>query len=232
VITGEVIGVWHRGGAAAGRPGRASGVVPLPADPGGRRSWADDPPARAAGPRAGRGRASGPVRAGRAGVTAHDRPLDPGLALGWVRGAGPAGPPGHPAHRRGCAGAGCRAEAGTAGADRRADRPDLACPVRLVPLGAHAAAAFRAAGAEHPPRWPPAAGVWPVRGRSADRAVDRGRAARPARRGPQGLPVLLHRRSQQGGDGRAVGLLRGHDPAGRRAAPGAGRPRRPRRHLR
>ena len=35
-----------------------------------------------------------------------------------------------------------------------------------------------------------------------------------------------------GGDGRPVGILRGHRPAGRRAAPGAGRPRHPRIDLR
>ena len=49
----------------------------------------------------------------------------------------------------------------------------------------------------------------------------------PEHRRPQGVPVRLHRRSFPGGDGRPVGLLRGQRAAGRRAAPGAGRPRRP-----
>ena len=58
----------------------------------------------------------------------------------------------------------------------------LRASLRLVAVGAHAAAAFRAAGADHPPGRPPAAGLF---GRfeavPAERAVDRRRAARPAR---------------------------------------------------
>ena len=53
--------------------------------------------------------------------------------------------------------------------------------VRLVAVGAHAAAAFRAAGAHYPPGRAAAAGLRPVRGVPAERAVDRRRAARAAR---------------------------------------------------
>ena len=73
----------------------------------------------------------------------------------------------------------------------------------------------------------PAAGLRPVRGGPAERAVDRRRAARPADRRPQGVPVLLPGRSLPGGDGRPLGILRRQRAAGRRAAPGAGRPGRP-----
>ena len=58
------------------------------------------------------------------------------------------------------------------------------------------------------------------------------RAARPADRRPQGVPVLLPGRSLPGGDGRPLGILRRQRAAGRRAAPGAGRPGRPGGHLR
>ena len=73
-----------------------------------------------------------------------------------VRRAGPAGPAGHPAHRRGRAGAGRRAEAGEPGPHRRAGAADPAGQLRLVPVGAHPAAALRAAGADHPPGRSPA----------------------------------------------------------------------------
>ena len=102
----------------------------------------------------------------------------------------------------------------------------LRATLRLVPVGAHAAAAFRAAGADHPPGRAPPQAVRPVRGRPAERAVDRRRAARAADRRPQGVPVLLPGRSLPGGDGRPVGLFRRQRPAGRGAAPRAGRPRR------
>ena len=49
------------------------------------------------------------------------------------------------------AGAGRRAEAGETRPHRRAGDADLAGVVRLVAVGAHAAAALRAAGADHPP---------------------------------------------------------------------------------
>ena len=61
-------------------------------------------------------------------------------------------------------------------------RPDPAGHLRLVPVGAHPAAALRAAGAHHPPGRAPAGGLRPVRGGPAERAVDRRRAARPAGR--------------------------------------------------
>ena len=67
----------------------------------------------------------------------------------------------------------------------------------------------------------------PVRVRAAERDVDRRRPARPAHRRPQGLPVLLPGRSFPCGDGGPLGVLRGHGAAGCRAAPGAGRQRRP-----
>ena len=78
----------------------------------------------------------------------------------------------------------------------------------------------------------PAGGIRPVRGVPAERDVDRRRAARPADRRPQGVPVRLPGRPFPGGDGRPLGVLRGQRAAGRRAAPGAGRPRRPGRHIR
>ena len=115
---------------------------------------------------------------------------------------------------------------------RRAGDADLADVVRLVPVGAHAAAALRAAGAGHPPRREPARRVRPVRSRPAERAVDRRRAARAHdRRRKAYLFAFLDDHS------RAVmaarwGILRGHRAAGRRAAPGAGRPGRPGRDIR
>ena len=157
----------------------------------------------------------------------HRRPVDPRLAGGRVLRAGPAGPAGDAPHRRGGAPDGGRAEAGEPGPDRGAGAADPCEGVRLVAVGADAAAALRAAGAARPAGRLAACGVRPVRVRGAERDVDRGRAARPAGRGPQGVSVLLPRRPLAGGDGRPLGLFRGHGPAGRRAAPGAGRPRRP-----
>ena len=78
----------------------------------------------------------------------------------------------------------------------------------------------------------PPGGIRPVRGVPAERAVDRRRAARAPDRRPQGVPVRLPGRPLPGGDGRPLGLLRRHRAAGRRAAPGAGRPGRPGRDLR
>ena len=202
-------------------------LVPVPADPGGRRSGADRAAARPDGPRDRGKRASGAVRRAGHGVAGDGRPVDPGLAVRRVRGAGAAGPAGHAADRSGGAGAGRRAEAGEPGADRGAGGADPAEVVRLVAVGADAAAALRPAGAEHPPGRAGPGGVRPVRGAGAERHLDRGRAARPAGRGPQGLLVRFPGRSFPGGDGRPLGLLRGQRAAGRRAAPGAGRPRRP-----
>ena len=82
------------------------------------------------------------------------------------------------------------------------------------------------------PRRAATGGIRPVRGIPAERAVARRRAARPRDRRPQGVPVRLPRRSFPGGDGRPLGILRGQRAAGRRAAPGAGRPGRPGRDLR
>src|SRR6266571_2388308 len=56
--------------------------------------------------------------------------------------------------------------------------------------------------------------------------LKREKPARPADRRPQGVPVLLPGRPLPGGDGRPLGLFRRQRPAGRGAAPGAGRPRR------
>ena len=126
------------------------------------------------------------------------------------------------------AGAGRRAEAGEARPHRRAGDADLAGVVRLVPVGAHAAAAFRAAGADYPPGRAPAAGLRPVRGARPNELWTGDALHGPADRRPQGVPVRLPRRPFPGGDGRPLGLLRGQRAAGRRAAPGAGRPGRPR----
>ena len=87
----------------------------------------------------------------------------------WQAGGGftslaPPGPAGHPAHRRGGAGAGRRAEAGETWPHRRAGDADPAGQLRLVAVGAHAAAALRAAGADHPPGRSPPGGLRPVRG--------------------------------------------------------------------
>ncbi len=139
----------------------------------------------------------------------------------------PPGPAGHAADRPGGAGAGRRAEAGEPGADRGAGGADPAKVVRLVAVGADAAAALRPAGADRPSRRAGPGGVRPVRGAGAERHLDRGRAARAAGRGPQGLPVRLPGRPLEGGDGGPLGLFRGQRAAGRRAAPGAGRPRHP-----
>ena len=49
---------------------------------------------------------------------------------------------------------------------------------------------------------------------------------------PQDLPFRVHRRSLPRGDGRPVRVRRGHHPAGRRAAPGAGIQGRPGARLR
>ena len=155
-----------------------------------------------------------------------DRPVDPGLARRRVRGAGPAGPAGDPADGRGGPGDGSGAEAGERGPDRRPGAADLGEGVRLVAVGADAAAALRAAGAPGPAGRAAAGGVLPVRVRGAERDVDRRRPARPAHRWPEGVPVLLHRRPLESGDGRPLGLFRVHRPAGGRAAAGAGRPRR------
>src|SRR5439155_1589459 len=83
---------------------------------------------------------------------------------------------------------------------------------------------LRPAGAEHPPGRAGPGRVRPVRGAGAGRHLDRGRPARPAGRRPQGLPVRVPGRSLTGRDGGPLGLLRGQRAAGRRAAPGAGRP--------
>ena len=144
----------------------------------------------------------------------------------------PPGPAGHPAHRRGGAGAGRRAEAGETWPHRRAGDADPAGQLRLVAAGAHAAAALRAAGADHPPGRSPPGGIRPVRGVPAERAMDRRCAARTPDRRAQGVPVRLPGRPFPGGDGRPLGLLRRHRAAGRRAAPGAGRTGRPGRDLR
>ena len=134
---------------------------------------------------------------------------------------------GDAAHRRGDPGAGRGAEAGEARPDRRAGGAGLAGALRLVAVGAHAAAPLRAAGARRPPRWSPPVTFGRFEAARPERAVDRGCAARPACGRPQDVPVLLPGRPFTGGDGRPVGILRGHRPAGRRAAPGAGRPRHP-----
>ena len=85
-------------------------------------------------------------------VAGHARPVDPGLAAGRVRRAGPAGPAGHAAHRRRRCWSWPRAEDGRSPARTAAQvQRILRAQLRLVAVGAHAAAAFRAAGADHPP---------------------------------------------------------------------------------
>jgi len=160
----------------------------------------------------------------------HHRPVGPLVARRRVRSAGAHPGTGECAHPGRGAGPGRGAQAGAPRAHRRAGHQDPAGPVRLGAVGAHPAAPLRAPGAR--PQGPGRpAGVRPVSGRPAQRAVDRGCAARPGHLWPQDLPVLLHRRPLAGGDGRPVRLSRGHRAAGGGAAARAGRPRRPRADL-
>ena len=111
------------------------------------------------------------------------------------------------------------------GTDRGAGRDDPAGPCRLGAGRADPAAPLRAPGAEHPAGRAATEGVRPVRGRRAERAVDRRRVARPDRGRPQGDPVRVPRRPQPAVDRVPVGPPGGHGAAGGRAAH---RPRRPR----
>jgi hypothetical protein len=70
------------------------------------------------------------------------------------------------------------------GAHCGADRGDPARALRLVSGRADAAAQFRTAGADHPIGRTTTPSLRAVRGRRAQRAVDRRRAARPDREGP------------------------------------------------
>ena len=136
------------------------------------------------------------------------------------------------AYRRAGAGAGGVAEAGEPDPHRRAGGPDPAHRDRVGAVGVDPAAPFSPAGADGPGRRAAPGGVRPVRGRRPQRAVVRRRAARPAGRRPQDLPVRLPRRPHPAGDRLPVRLRRGHRAAGRRAATGAGRPRGSSRDLR
>ena len=80
---------------------------------------------------------------------------------------------------------------------------------------------------DHPAGRQPAAGVRPVRGGPAQRAVDRRRPARPGDRRPQNLPVRVHRRPLAADHRAPVRPRRGHRPPRRRAAARPGQPRRP-----
>jgi hypothetical protein len=144
---------------------------------------------------------------------------------GWrVRSLGADPRAGDPADPGRGAGDGCGAQARTPAAHRRAGHKDPARPVRLGAVGAHPAAPLCAPGTGPAERRGAAGGVRPVRSRPAQPAVDRGCAARPARRRAQDHLVLLPRRPLPGGDGRPVRLPRGHRPARRGAQARAGRP--------
>src|SRR5262249_36422153 len=108
------------------------------------------------------------IRAWRAGGFAAPAPPAPaGAPPPRAAGVGPAGAP-----RAGGGGVGCWGGVG-----------------RRPPGGAPAAGARRAGGPPPPPGGAPAAGLRPVRGVPAERAVDRRRAARPPGRRAQGVPV-------------------------------------------
>ena len=128
---------------------------------------------------------------------------------GWSRGA-----PGAAAHADGGAGVGVRAQARAARADGGRHRCIRSCSSRV--RRCRGCARCRRISSRGRPL--PGQGLWPVRGRGTQRAVDRRRAARPQAewRRPSGGAVGLHRRSLTVAGRVAVGHRRGCDPPGSR----------------
>ena len=154
-------------------------------------------------------------------------PVDPGLAQGRVRRAGPVAATVPAADPVGGLRAGDRAEEGEPGPERSAGQADPGGPARVGAGRADPAADVRPHRADRAAGPGRAGGLRPVRSGPPERNLDRGRTPRAEDRRAQNIPFRLRRRPLPGGHGTPVGVRRGHRPAGRRAAPGAGRPRRP-----
>ena len=120
-----------RGRAGAAGAGPGDRAVPVHADPGGRRPGAVHAAAGQAGAGDRRTRACGPVGTAGAADPVDPGPVDPAVAAGRVRRAGPGAAPVPAADPAGGDGAGGGAEEGEPGQDRGAGAADPACPGRV-----------------------------------------------------------------------------------------------------